>query len=108
MVDVALHIEHGYAAGLRDIADIGVAHSPVDVADSDPVVVAPEDLPDLFGGVAVRYLGRAALDELGVASELGHARLEGGPRPGAGEKEQHGQDLVTKVGMRKTEGAVTL
>jgi len=66
MVDVALHIEHGYAAGLRDIADIGVAHSPVDVADSDPVVVAPEDLPDLLA--CRRALsGRAALDELGVA-----------------------------------------
>ena len=108
VVDVALHIEHGYPAGLGDVTDVSVADPPVDVADGDPVVVAPEDLADLLGRVAVRDLGRAALDELGVAAELGHARLEGGPRPGAGEEEQHGEDLVTKVGMRKPEGAVPL
>ena len=96
MEDVALHVEDRDPAGRRDVADVVVAFAPVDVADRDPVVVAAQDLADLLGRVAVGDLGRPALDELGVAAQLGHARLERGARPGAREEEEHRQDLVAE------------
>ena len=108
MEDVALHVEDGDPARRGDLTLVGVADLPVDVADGDAVVVAAEDLTDLLGGVAVGDLGRAALDELGVAPELRHARLERRPRPRAREKEQHREDLVPQKRVGPPERPVAL
>ena len=96
MVDVALHVEHGHAAGLGHLVDVLVAEVPVALADGDAVVVAAIDLADLLGGVAVADLGRVRVDEGGVAAQLGHARLEAGAGAGAGEEEEQGQRLVAQ------------
>ena len=98
VVPVALHVEHRGAARLGNGADVLVADAPVDVADGDAVVVATEDLADLLPRVAVADLGGRAVEEHGVAAELGHAGLEAGPGPGAREEEQHRQDLVAAAG----------
>ena len=104
VVDVALHVEDGHAARLGDLADVLVAFAPGHVADGDAVVVAAEDLADLLGRVAVGDLGRAALDELGVTTELGHARLERGTGAGAREEEEHGQHAIAQVARAARRG----
>ena len=108
VVHVALHVQHGHPARLGHVAHVLVARPPVALADGDAIVVTTQDLADLLGRVAVSDLGRLGLDELGVPAELGHAGLERGPGPGAREEEEHGEDLVTQVGMGFAEGTCPL
>ena len=108
MVDVALHIEHGGAAGRGDIVDVLIANLPVALANGDAVEVAAHDLADLFGGVAVADLGGRGIDEGCVPAQLRHARLEAGAGAGAGEKEEHGQGLVAQQRVRDAQRAVAL
>jgi hypothetical protein len=108
VVEVTLHVEHRHATCRSDIADVPVADAPVHVPDGDPVVVAPEDLADLPGGIAVGDLGRPRFDELGVAAELGHPGLEGRAGPRGGEEEQHREHAVAEQGMGNPEGSFPL
>ncbi len=78
------------------------------MADGDAVEVAAEDLAHLRLGVAVGDLGRLALDERGVAAQLGHARLEGAAGARAAEEEQHRQHLVAQIGVGLAQGALAL
>src|SRR5260221_8147912 len=87
MINVALHIEHRNTAGSRDFPQILIAFAPIHMPDSNTVVVAPKDFAYLFGGVAVRNLGGAALDELGMSAELRHACLKAGAGARAAKKE---------------------
>ncbi len=78
------------------------------MADGDPVKVAPEDLADFLGGVAVRDLGGAGFDERAVPAELGHPGLERTAGARAAEEEQHRQDFVAQVGVRLVKSALAL
>ena len=99
VVPIALHVEDRGATRLGHCPDVIVADSPVDVADGDAVVIATQDLADLLPRVAVADLGAGAIEEHGVAAELGHAGLKTCPGPSAGEEEEHGQYLVPQQGM---------
>jgi len=94
MVDLALHVQDGDAAGRSDIANILVALPPIHVAHGDAVAVAANDRAKLLGCVAMLDLRGAALNKLRVPAKLGHARLKADPRPRAAEEEQHGQHLI--------------
>ncbi len=100
VVDVVLHVEHRDARVAGHLLEILVAGAPVAVADGDAVVVAPVDLPDLFGRVPVRDLGGLGVDKGGVPAQVGHAHLKRGAGAGGGEEKQEGQGFVAQVGMR--------
>jgi hypothetical protein len=78
------------------------------VADGDAVEVAPEDLADLLGRIAVRDLGGLAFDERAVAAELGDAGFKRAACARGAEEEQHGQNLVAQVGVRFIQRALAL
>src|SRR5690606_20933520 len=95
VVDIALHVEDRHAACLGHLTNILVTVIPIALPDSYPVVVAPQDLADLFRCIPVRDLSGGTFNEGAVAAQLGDSGLEAGPRARGGEEEEHRQGLVT-------------
>ena len=93
---------------MRNLIHVLVADTPIHVADGNPIEIAPEDLADFLGCIAVRDLGSARFDERAVPAQLGHASLKGTARARAAEEEQHRQHLIAQVGMRFVQSALAL
>ena len=108
MVDIALHVEHRYTRRLGNRVEIAIPDTPVHVTDGNAIVIAPKDLADLLGRIAVGDLCGLALDECTVSAQLGHAGLKGAARAGGGEEEQHRQDFIAQIGVRLIQGALAL
>ena len=89
MVDVALHVEDRFPGGLRHCVEIAVADAPIHVPDGDPVKVAPKDLADLLGGIAVGDLGGLALNKGGMPAQLRHTRFKRAARVRVLEKKNN-------------------
>ena len=68
MVDLALHIEDRNARGFGYQIEVAVADAPIHVADGDTVEIAAEDLAHFSFSIAMRNLGRTALDESRMAA----------------------------------------
>jgi hypothetical protein len=104
MVDFALHVQHGHAAGVGHQVQIAVARPVGHVADGDAVEVTAENLAHLRLRVAVRNLRGAAFNEGRVTAQLRHAGLKTAARARAGEEEQHRQHLVAQQRVRLAQG----
>ncbi len=73
-----------------------------------PIAIAPDDLADFLGRVAMGNLRRAAFDELRVSAQLRHTCFEAHARARAGEEEHQRQHFVAQQGVRFTNSAFAL